>query len=266
MKKYLILFLAMGLLTVESVIAQDLWDISDDTPPPTSNLRPLPRPQASIEPFRLLVFEQCEPNRHGRISYTGRLGITILSEYGAMGFIPHSTDSTLTLKLKSKNRGEKQNSFRIPRRSFTLSVILGEDTATFWVDNESDRLKVTYVETSELLLLESYRDLHGDIVPMQFMLGSTQKMVKQFVRDIQETFGTSIKIEQLQSGFYACLPLPFIRSVRIGRGKSAVRINKSDQGFLVCVQINDQNRFAEIAGWIYDRQKQELQRLRTERE
>ena len=250
-------------LLADTLRGQGEWD-ADKESPPTRRRISLPEPLLKIEPFSLFVYEQCEPDWKGQPRQIGRLGIDVTSQYQSIGFISSSTDSTLTLKIKSRNRGEKKESFRIPQQSFELRVILGSDTAICWVDRSNDHFNIDYRRRSKLMVLEEIHVLDDSIAFIQFA-GASQRTVKELVRSLEDEFEDSFLIDQLPSGYYPCLPIPTLETAVIGRGKRALRVNKTEFGYLVCVRIVDPNKYEAIASYLYEHQKLEFKKLRAER-
>jgi len=246
------------------VFAQD-WDVGSSDPPPTGDARPLPVMQLRDKPLQLMIFDQCEPDFSGIIGHTGEIAIRFMAPYMSIGFIPSATDSTLTLKLKTKNRGERDAPFCIPQRSFTLRVILGEDTALLRVDRSTERVSVEYRHPSALLVLAPTRDLDDNIASMQFMDGSTQRNVRDFVTQLRDKFGDGIDIIQLEDGYYPCLSVPVVERAALGRRSKRLSLNKTPAGYLVCVSVTDRTQHDAIVDWIFHQQQAELKRFKNKR-
>ncbi len=255
----IVLVLLVPLLTAQT----QTWDVSSGAPP-VPRRKSLAIPHLRIEPLRLVVFEQCEPDGTGAISHTGKLSIQLSTVYPSIGFVPTKTDSTLTLRLRTRNDRERDAPFSIPQQAFTLRVILGEDTAQYAIDHTADHLFVECKRSSELLVLEPVLELDADVLALQFFCGTTQEDVRKFVHLVKRTHGDAIKMIQIAAGYYPCLPVPDVSKASIGGRRNLLRVNKSSAGYLVCVRISDSDQFDLIAIWINNRQAQELERFKLE--
>ncbi len=246
------------LIPLLTALAQT-WDVSSSAPPVTHR-KSLAIPNLKIVPLRLMVFEQCEPDGQSDMRHTGKLSIQLSTVYPSIGFVPTKTDSSLTLRLRTKNNRETDAPFSIPQQEFTLQVILGEDTAQYAIDLTADQLFVECIRSSALLVLEPILELDADILSLQFFCGITQEEVRKFVHLVQRKHGDAIKIIQIPVGYYPCLPVSDVCTATIGGRRNLLRVNKSSAGYLVCIRISDPNQFDLIANWVNKQQAEELER------
>lgn len=250
----------IALLVMPACLPAQDWDADSGDPPATSSAQALPIPQLRIEPLRLLVFNECRSATFGDSRESGKVAVRILTDYPSIGFLSHATDSSLTLTLKTKFRGERDEPFFIPQSSFELRIILGEDTAVYWVDRTSPTLSVDCLSSSPLLLLDTVRNLAEATVPLQFLSDATQSDVRDYLDAIREQFADCIRLIQLAEGYYPCLPVPVVNRVTLGRRGKRLPINTTPAGYLVCIQVKDESTLSAVIDRVKTRQRDELLR------
>ncbi|HOD65344.1 MAG TPA: hypothetical protein PKW75_03280 [candidate division Zixibacteria bacterium] len=231
------------------------WDVDQDTV--MSDEQPLPEPVLLIERFQLYVYMECEPD-HEVLRNTGRMGIDIRTAYRTVGFDAITTDSSLTLRLRTLNRGKREDRVSLPAESFVLYVTLRSDTASYWVERTDTGFSITSRRQSNWLELGDVRTLEANVRWMQFARDATQGDVKEFVKQLRENFADIVTLVQIAPGYYPCLPAPVVQSSTIGR---RLRANKTAAGYLVGFQVRGEPVDVQrVRNWVMQQQTQELGR------
>lgn len=234
------------------VLGQGAWDPDNNAPPPTSDVQPIPQP-TKIKPFEFLFYQMCE-SQNDTVRYTGRWSFDILSKYGSVGFDHIETDTSVTLTLRTHNRGTREAHIFFPRKPFTLRVLLGRDTAAFAMDLVTGTC--LYVDTSVLLRMISPKEIPANIFAMQF-LDREEKRAKDFMKSVENEFGSSAEPAILEPGYYPCLPAFTVERAKLGRKQS---VNATPLGLLVCFRLNDASRASTVSEWLWLKQREEFKR------
>lgn len=259
------------LLFASGAWAQDTgmgWDADDSLPPPTSHQIVLQRP-TTVQPFHLLVYQDCPGDSGGRQLSGQRTRLDIMSAYGFAKFDAWSTDTSMQLTVRLRApvdtglpvenaeslRGKRRAQFRIPGTDFALSVILGRDTARLRV-TQAGGLDVQYLKKSKLLILDSVRQVPDDMVCLQ-LHSRIPAETRKWLDLVNERFGKDAIPTMLSPGYYRCTPALWIKRVGIGRRRA---VNETTLGHLLCFRVRDAYRRSELEAWLHNQQRLSLTR------
>ncbi len=241
------------LILMSTSHAQGRWDVDKDTPPPTDNARPLPKP-TPLKPFTFIFYKVCDSPNVPTLT-SGNYWFEIMSQYTMVDFEHNESDSEVVLKLRARNRFGPTDKIWFPQKPFTLRVILRTDTAVFKMDLISGIC--TYVDTSSLLKMEEPKSLPADLVTMQFRSRDRDR-ARDFLKLVATQFGAAVEPTALAKGFYPCLPTQVVGRTNVGRGKV---VNETAWGLLVCLRVVDLARSVEVAQWVSEQQREEFARV-----
>ena len=246
--------LLLLLAFVSTASAQGRWDVDKDTPPPTDNAKPLPKP-TKLKPFTFMFYEVCDSPNIPRLT-DSRYWFEIMSRYTMVAFEHKESDSEVVLTLGGWKQFGQTGKIRFPMKPFALRVILNDDTAAFRMDLSSGEW--TYVDMSALLTVEAPKVLPSDLVRMQFRSRDNDR-ARDFLKHADAQFGAAVEPYLLAKGFYPCLPTQVVERTNIGRGKV---VNETAWGFLICLRVVDRSRSAEVAQWVSEQERVEAERER----
>ena len=234
------------ILIINPVFSQT-WDVDSDEPP-ESNSKPLPRP-TKIQPFYLLAYNHC---------ITGEPVFDIKSVYGSIGFVSSIAGDTAVVDLKIKERRDRNSKIYFPEKVFYLKVIMGRyGTALFKIDITGNPIVIDYTERLDLLQIMEIRELPENSIYIQFMTKNSSADALKFIEDFKKECGESARIITLDNGFYRCVPTNEVTRTRIGSKRNRTIVNSTTTGYLVCVQVLDEEAYRRIESWVFERQKEQ---------